>query len=415
MKCEHETQHRKRGTVQDFNNTRQHALSWPLNARSIALLGMLALAVVLTCTCATLSFADDEQGGTQESHSLSSSEKELYGDEKIEVDILADELKKALADSIMADVKAGIMKTHADIIAARIPEQQERSDKAARNLYKIQQNSYNILEMILSSQSLDEFIMQLDYFHDVTQNNVEEIKQAKELRATAKKDVKELKKTSADAEKKVDEARNALEEAQAVRIARAAQGIATSEQQAMTLGGESSVEKVTKTVRDKNGKKKTVTTTKKTIAATTDTSAIPDGADWSQSKEEFVAEWAPRLDAYLAGTPLANQGENFAKSAWKYNIDPRWSAAISRIESSNGQYCIRPHNAWGWGAADPHPYGLASEWGSWEEAIDAHSRGLSQGYGYTITIRGAKTYCPPNWQLWYNTTLDQMGQIRDAL
>ena len=77
---------------------------------------------------------------------------------------------------------------------------------------------------------------------------------------------------------------------------------------------------------------------------------------------------------------------------------------------SKGAYCIRPHNAWGWGAADSDPYGLASEWSSWEEAIDAHVKGLADGYGYTISILKAQKYCS-SWSSWYNNTLAQMAEI----
>ena len=73
--------------------------------------------------------------------------------------------------------------------------------------------------------------------------------------------------------------------------------------------------------------------------------------------------------------------------------------------------CIRPHNAWGWGAADSNPYGLASEWDSWETAIEAHIRGLAKGYGYTISMSNAQKYCPITWQSWYNHTLSEMAKI----
>ena len=126
-----------------------------------------------------------------------------------------------------------------------------------------------------------------------------------------------------------------------------------------------------------------------------------DGGTLSD-RDEFIAEWAPRIDAYLAGTPTEGQGVNYAATAWKYCIDPRWSPAISNTESSKGRVCIRPHNAWGWGS---------SSWDSWEEAIDAHVGGLSRGYGYTISEEAAQKYCPPNWQGWYERTLDQMNMI----
>ena len=146
-------------------------------------------------------------------------------------------------------------------------------------------------------------------------------------------------------------------------------------------------------------------------AANDETDVLNDGADWFMSKDEFVAEWAPRIDEYLEGSALEGQGKNFAEASWKHCVDPRWSPAISNTESGKGAICIRPHNAWGWGAADIDPAGLALEWGSWEEAIDEHVAGLAKGYGYTISLSNAQKYCPNTWQSWYNKTLDEMSQI----
>ena len=127
-----------------------------------------------------------------------------------------------------------------------------------------------------------------------------------------------------------------------------------------------------------------------------------DGADWASERDVFVAQWAGRIDAYLAGSPMAGTGKVFAEAAWDYGVDPRWSPAISNTESSKGLYCSGSCNAWGWGGCS---------WGSWEEAIRDHVAGLARGYGYTISVEAAKKYCPPNWEHWYNATLAQMNMI----
>ena len=129
---------------------------------------------------------------------------------------------------------------------------------------------------------------------------------------------------------------------------------------------------------------------------------VSDGADWTSDQESFIAEWTWRIDAYLAGSPLAGQGRTFAEAAWNYGVDPRWSPAISYTESSKGAACYMPHNAWGWGGC---------EWDSWEEAINDHVRGLARGYGYTISMEAALKYCPPNAQHWYDVTSAQMNLI----
>ena len=44
-------------------------------------------------------------------------------------------------------------------------------------------------------------------------------------------------------------------------------------------------------------------------------------------------------------------------------------------------------------------------------AINAHVAGLASGYGYTVSVWGAKKYCPPNWQFWYSSVSAQMAAI----
>lgn len=127
-----------------------------------------------------------------------------------------------------------------------------------------------------------------------------------------------------------------------------------------------------------------------------------DGVDFSIGKDAFVSEWGERIDQYLKGSPLYGQGKTFADAAFENGIDPRVSPAISNTESSKGAICFRPFNAWGWGS---------SGWSSWEEAINAHVKGYAKGYGYTVSVSGAQTYCPPNWNHWYSSTTSQMAKI----
>ena len=124
--------------------------------------------------------------------------------------------------------------------------------------------------------------------------------------------------------------------------------------------------------------------------------------DWSVGRDAFVAEWSGRIDAYLAGSPLAGYGTTFAEAAWENGVDPRWSPAISNTESGKGSVCFMSHNAWGWGS---------SAWGDWDTAIRSHVAGLASGYGYSLTLEGAYAYCPPNSVEWYNRTLAQMATI----
>lgn len=136
-------------------------------------------------------------------------------------------------------------------------------------------------------------------------------------------------------------------------------------------------------------------------AASAAAAALPE-VDFTVGKEAFISEWTARIDAYLAGSPLAGQGATFAEAAWNNGVDPRWSPAISNTESSKGAHCFLPYNAWGWGDKG---------WSNWEEAINAHVAGLASGYGYSITYANAAKYCPPNTDHWYKATLGQMQMI----
>ena len=131
--------------------------------------------------------------------------------------------------------------------------------------------------------------------------------------------------------------------------------------------------------------------------------SLPAGdVDFSVGREAFIAEWTDRINAYLAGSPLAGHGETFAETAWEVGIDPRWSPAISNTESTKGRVCFKYHNAWGWDQ---------TSWSDWDTAIRAHVRGLARCYGFTISYSYAMRYCPPNYDNWYRDTVNQMTLI----
>ena len=137
------------------------------------------------------------------------------------------------------------------------------------------------------------------------------------------------------------------------------------------------------------------------IPVTTGTGTLKDACSAA------FREWTSRIDNYLAGSPMAGQGYNFAVAAWNTGVDPRWSPAIACIESTKGAYCANSYNAWGWSAVG----GGWRSFGSWSEGISAHVAYLGRNYGSTLTPAAAKKYCPPTWQDWYNKVAAQMNRI----
>lgn len=388
----------------------------------------------------------------------------LKGDTSIEQLTVA--LHNANAQANAAAARTAEIQVDIDAIRAILPAQQARSDAGMRQRYIMQSNPLAYVDEILASQTFGDFMRQTEYLDRITQSNLDELNRTRDLKNQLDAAMAEQQRVQDEAQANLEAAQAALQAEQAQRAEKQASGIAAAVASAGQMGGDSSVEvKLSdEEVRalengagastaaeassgsspeagsaseptsestagsDSSGSSTTDTATAEspsatatdaagnkpveyTVAATTDTSPLNDGANWYADRDEFLAEWTPRLDAYLQGSALEGQGANFAASAWKHCIDPRYSAAISNIESGKGRLCIRPYNAWGWGAADSDPSGLAKEWSSWEEAIEAHTAGLENGYGYTISMSGARKYCPYNWQEWYNTTLNEMAKI----
>ena len=283
----------------------------------------------------------------------------------------------------LQDLQGKMDENEAEIakIEAQLPVAQSKASKAMRELYKYKKSSNPLMSFVLNTQSMDDFIATMKYTSQVEDANLEALEELNDMQTELETKKTELASAKAQAESEKQTAADALAEAQQLREAAQAQADAEAAaeaatvQQAAAQAGQSA-----------------------SSVATVSNAAV----NWDMDQSSFVAEWAPRIDAYLAGSPLAGQGATFATAAWQYGVDPRFSPAISNTESSKGRHCFKSHNAWGWGS---------SSWGSWEEAINAHVAGLARGYGYTISVSGAKKYCPPNWFNWYNNTASEMSRI----
>ena len=299
-------------------------------------------------------------------------------------------------------------------IEEELPQQQQRSDDALRALYKMNREGYSLVDMVLSSTNIMEFVSCIDYLARFQERNIRAIERLGSLQ-------RELGDTRESLQNAIDEtARTEQEAADSLAAAQAAREQAQAEAQEQARREREAIEAAKKAAAEEAARKEAERQQTKAEeqqeeaeqpeAAAEEEPAqeqptettTDDGANWGDDKSAFVAQWAPRIDGYLSGSALAGTGEIFASAAWDYGVDPRWSPAISAVESSKGGACFQPYNAWGWGSAS---------WGSWEEAINAHVGGLARGYGYTLTEDAARRYCPSGWQHWYDRCAAEMSSI----
>ncbi len=342
--------------------------------------------------------------------------------EDIDTSPVADEFQQRIENSALAyneaveragELEQAIAQNAAAIeeLQEKLPAQQERANAALVELYKSQQGTATIVDIILASTSFSDFITRVDYFNTVTRVNMNEVEALSAMQDELAQAQKALEADKAEADKQADAAQSALAEAQAARVEAQRQAAEEAKRQAEEAKAAAATSSAASSSASSGNDDEAgsdadegPSTDGSEVESPTETGggAATDTADWTSDEDRFIAEWSSRIDAYLAGTPLAGQGAAFARAAWTYGVDPRWSPAISYVESSCGAYCFASHNAWGWGSVS---------WGSWEEAINSHVAGLARGYGYTLTYEAAKKYCPPNTDHWYSTCLAQMNRI----
>jgi peptidoglycan hydrolase CwlO-like protein len=283
-------------------------------------------------------------------------------------------------------------------IQLEMPSARKVSNEAARAYYQMLSSSNPILELFLGATSLADFFAKFEYSTRVNQRYLDDIAGLSRLNTSLDEARAELATKKANIEDEEQRAEEALLNAQHARD--------VAEETALKIAEATAAA----TAAAAEAAAAAAHTPQAPIAPnpmpdpTPPVTPTPPGAtpEAPSDKQAFVDLWAPRIDAYLAGSPLAGYGYAFANAAYDYNIDPRWSPAIACLESSKGRYCFLPYNAWGWGHVS---------WPDWETAIYAHIRGLSIGYGYTISEAYAKKYCPPNWEYWYSFVSNQMTLI----
>lgn len=277
-------------------------------------------------------------------------------------------------------------------LEAKLPAQRERSDESVRALYKYEYDSSSVLMMLLESTSVTDMLAIVDSYNWIIDYNTAEIQSAVQMESELKNAKQKLESDKAGADQAAQDALTSLQQAREARervAARAAAAQAAEQQASQYVLNSSSASAEEKQVAS--------------AASNAASSASASHVGWSADKSEFVDSWAPRIDAYLSGSPMAGTGEYYAAAAWDNGVDPRWAPAISYVESSKGAVCYRSHNAWGYGGIS---------FGSWEEGINRVVAALGGSlYGGYLTREAAATYCPTGPDHWYNTCAAQMALI----
>ena len=296
-------------------------------------------------------------------------------------------------------------------IENQLPEQRSRAAASIANTYRMQQGSLGIIDLILSTDNFNDLISLLQYLNIISSRNADAINDLVDLSNELDTTKKDLNAQMAEAEKQKQAASDALQEA--IDARNALQKQMEEQHAAEKAQEEAAIAEAQKKAQESHNTFTNASGQQTDYVAPSDNSSdnssdsshssnSSSSVDWSDGKSAFVSKWSGRIDAYLSGSPLAGYGSTFAEAAWEYGVDPRFSPAISAVESTKGAYCFRPHNAWGWGSAS---------WGSWEEAIWAHVAGLASGYDGYLTYSGAAKYNPANPNGWYSAVQANMNQI----
>lgn len=300
-------------------------------------------------------------------------------------------------------------------IEAELPAAQERAANSMRTLYKMQQSSGGLVDLLLASDDFYDLLATIQYLDVIQEHSTGAVDELVSLESELEMTRASLSSQIQEAEEQQSEAESALAGANAARASLEAEiaAQAAAEEAERRAAIEAAEKSKGETFTTESGNQATVEAPEAEEPAPDEGetnngsngnggATSTGGVDWNVDRETFISTWSARIDAYLAGSPLAGQGRTFAEAAWEYGVDPRFSPAISMIESTQGRYCFLPHNAWGWGS---------SSWGSWEEAIWDHVAGLAIGYGGQLTYAGALKYCPPNADFWYAGVKANMERI----
>ena len=272
------------------------------------------------------------------SHKLPKPQISLADEEADQLEAQVKSSADAYNDAILRqeELTAEIAELDARIaeLEAKLPAQRERSDESIRALYKYEYDSSSILMMLLESKSVTDMLAIVDSYNWIIEYNTSEIQRAIQMESDLRNARQQLETDKADVDKAAQDALTSLQEAREARervAARAAAAQAAEQQANQNIINSSSA-----TAEEKEAAN---------AANSSASSVSSSNVGWSSNKSQFVNEWAPRINAYLSGSPMSGTGVAYAAAAWDNGVDPRWAPAISYVESSKGAVCYRSHNA----------------------------------------------------------------------
>ena len=367
----------------------------------------------------------------------------------------------------LAELIAQNEQTVADI-TAHLPEQRARTASSIKTLYKFQQNSPGLIDLILSAESLSDFISTVYYIDSITDRNTAEITALTDLHDQLVQTQASLEAERDAVQATQDDAQDALEQALAIRkeVTENAKEIAQmdSEDRAQVIAAAQAAQAIIDAA-EANGTTVTAVDTDSqstssdskpaqsdnastTQQATTDTATSdtkPATTDQSASKPAESTTPAEPTPAPAEPTPAPAEptltpepapAETTTPTTSDTSSDTNWADRINAylegtsLEGYGEQFAqaaetygvdprIAPAIAGvesGWGQVcfrDHNAWGWGSQsWDSWDQAIDSYVSGYSDIYGSTVTLEGAEMYAANDiYDVWYDTVLSEMDSI----
>lgn len=291
-----------------------------------------------------------------------------------------------------------------DKIEAELPEQQAKASSAMRDLYKYQKGTSPIVSFLVNTQSLGDFITTCKYTNQITSSSVDEIEELNKMQTELEQNKTELDQAKSQLEGEQKNAEDALAQAQQLRSEAQAKAEQENAAELAKLEADkaAAAEKISGTGVSGNNSNSQATNSNTTIDTT-----VNNSNSGNSDYDSFINEWTNRIDNYLAGSPMAGQGYNFAVAAWNTGVDPRWSPALAASRAARASIAPGSYNAWGWSGRG----GGWRSFGSWSEAVSA-PRCLPGRQLWLHAYPGSRQeVLPPTWQDWYNKVASQMNRI----